>query len=119
MSLQHCYGGQCHELGGCTCECTGCAPAKHLGYRAGEAPPLTQAAAVDLQARCLAAETERDALRERLAVAVAAMQQTREDLGRAAYVTWQDGSSGDGMLSATCRSLDEALARIKGAMSNE
>ena len=73
--MKHCYGSQCHELGGCTCGCEGCSLSKGYGYRAGEAPPVTHDEAVasanelstlrtltETQARELAElRTERDA----------------------------------------------------------
>lgn len=53
--------------------------------------------------------------KEKLALALEALRTTREDLGRAAYVNWQDGSSGDGQLSAMCRALDAAIAKLEGS----
>jgi len=71
--IQHCYGSLCHELGGCSCKCAGCAPAKALGYRAGEAPPITQAQAVTLETRIKALEAENAGLRALLALQHAAL----------------------------------------------
>jgi hypothetical protein len=51
-------------------------------------------------------------MKEKLAVAVAALRTIREDLGRAAYVKWHDGSSGDGQLSAMCQALGATLKKL-------
>ena len=69
---------------------------------------------VDWQSRCLAAETERDALRERLAVAVEAL----EKIGAENIATRKPDETTTAAYGAFYSQREvarEALARIKGA----